>query len=162
MRSRWRVGASENEWQNVMKTLHECLFRLFKVKRATGHRSSVPEKEHWLTLYQLRGKCSTVIFKPCKHKRGYDAHISQRKTSPGLAMKQCVNGQCWMNVWLSDRESGSSFKSRALHSWSRLLVLEWLCTRVWLWCCMWTHASLIRLQGADNKPSKSSKWDHKC
>lgn len=83
--------------------------------------------------------------------------------SPGLAMKQCVNGQCWMNVWLSDTEPGSSFKSRALHSWSRLLVLEWLCTRVWLWCCMWTHASLIRLQGADNKPSKSSKWDHnKC
>lgn len=38
--------ASENEWQNVMKTLHECLFRLFKVKRATGHRSSVPEKTH--------------------------------------------------------------------------------------------------------------------
>lgn len=82
--------------------------------------------------------------------------------SPGLAMKQRVSGQCWMNVWLGDGEPGSSFKSRALHSWSRLLVLEWLCTRVWLWCCMWTHASLIRLQGADNKPSKSSKWDHKC
>lgn len=36
MRSRWRVGASENEWQYVTKTLHECLFRLFKGKRATG------------------------------------------------------------------------------------------------------------------------------
>ena len=77
-------------------------------------------------------------------------------------MKQCVSGQCWMNVWLSDGEPGSSFKSRALHSWSRLLVLEWLCTRVWLWCCMWTHASLICLQGADNKLVKSSEWDRKC
>lgn len=38
MRSRWRVGASENEWQNVMKTLHGCLFRLFKVK---GYRSQI-------------------------------------------------------------------------------------------------------------------------
>ena len=76
-------------------------------------------------------------------------------------MKQCVSGQCWMNVWLSDGEPGSSFKSRALHSRSRLLVLEWLCTKVWLWCCMWTHASLICLQGADNLV-KSSEWDHKC
>lgn len=71
MRSRWRVGASENEWQSVMKTLHECLFRLIKVKRATGHSSSVPEKKHSTLTYStsIEGECSTVIFKPCKHKR---------------------------------------------------------------------------------------------
>lgn len=129
MRSRWRVGASENEWQSVMKTLHECLFRLFKVKRATGHRSSVPEKEHWLTLISW-GE-SAVLSSPSlvSIKENRMPIISQRDMSPGFAMKQCVNGQCWVNVWLSDREPGSSFKSRALHSWSRLLVLEWLCTR---------------------------------
>lgn len=78
-------------------------------------------------------------------------------------MKHRVNGQRWVSVWtrccgarlvfqtpgLFSPEAGSS-------SWSGV------CTRVWLWCCMWTHASLIRLQGADNKPSKSSKWVHKC
>lgn len=32
MKSRWRVGASENEWQNVTKNFTECLFRLFKEK----------------------------------------------------------------------------------------------------------------------------------
>lgn len=81
MRSRWRVGASENEWQNVMKTLHECLFRLFRVKKGL-QVTDLPCLRRNID-YQLRGKFSTVIFKPCKHKR-IGCPISQGKQGRAL------------------------------------------------------------------------------
>lgn len=81
--------------------------------------------------------------------------------SPGLAMKQCVNGRCWMNGWLGDGEPGSSFKSRALRSRSRLLVLEWLYESVVV--VLYVNACKLDLpSGADNKPNKSSEWDPRC
>lgn len=47
MKSRWRVGASESEWQNVMKNFTlNAYIGCSKEKRATGQRSSVPEEEH--------------------------------------------------------------------------------------------------------------------
>lgn len=79
--------------------------------------------------------------------------------SPGLAVKQCVNGQCWMGVWLRAREPGSSFKSRALRAWSRLLVLGWLCNESMVVVLYVDACKLDLPSGADNRPSRSSKWD---
>lgn len=69
MRSRWRVDASENEWQNVMKTLHECLFRLLEVKKGLQVTDLPCLRRNIDLLLSVEGKVHTVIFKPYKHKR---------------------------------------------------------------------------------------------
>lgn len=70
-------------------------------ERATGHRSSVPETEHWLAL--SIEKWNAIIIKPCKHKS--DAHISQGKWAQALL---------WSSVWMDSVEwmSGSVVESQ--------------------------------------------------
>lgn len=121
--------ASGCEWEWVAKCnekLHtECLFRLFKEKkRATGQRSSVPEKEQWLTR-AIGGKCSTIIIKPRKHKRiGCPYKSKENEPRPcyeapceWTTLSECLDAMLWSQARVSS--------AGALQSRSRLLVLEW-------------------------------------
>lgn len=106
---------------NVRKTWHECLFRL----RVKGYRSLRCLRRSIDLLLSIE-KWNAIIIKPCKHKS--DAHISQGEwAQASLWSSVWMDSVEWMSGSVVEREPGSSFKSRALHAWSRLLVLEWLC-----------------------------------
>lgn len=144
MKSRWRVGASENEWQNVMTnfTLNASL----DCSKKKGYRSQIFSAWEGTPPSRAAGGRSTLIISLVSIRVGMRGAQGER---PGRALQPRVSGMAACGACLQLRPGPRGGRARAACLW-----------------CVCERASLSRLQGLRNRKSSNEftsvdlHWTH--